>query len=108
MYFWILHQGDAFRPRFREFAYKTKGRTRVLHRGNYPTISLSDASIKYWETGRLLDQGEDPRSILSPPLPSPPLPIPMAINLLICPPNFEHRVYLTSSKCLLHFILKST
>ncbi|KAB0669052.1 site-specific integrase [Oryzomonas sagensis] len=52
-----------------ELVYKIKGRTRVLHLGNYPTISLSDASTKFWEARRLLDQGEDPGSSLSPPLP---------------------------------------
>jgi integrase len=57
-----------------ELVYKIKGRTRVLHFGNYPTISLSDASTKFWEARRMLDQGDDPNSLVSPPLPPPDVP----------------------------------
>jgi hypothetical protein len=46
-------------------AHKTKGRNRVLHLGNYPTISQSDASIKFLEAGRMLDHGEETRKLKS-------------------------------------------
>jgi integrase len=55
-----------------EFIYTSNSKRRIMHLGNYPTVSLAEARTTYNEAAALLARGTDPQQLATEPSITPP------------------------------------